>query len=121
MVQCDKCNLWYHFHCVLVNSRVADESWSFDLCSASGGINQIRNQPQASLSPKTTHEVMRESVFPAPTTSAISANHETCSTPELGEHIKEVQSMHYMLNLPRVSKASVASSAIFLFLNKERP
>lgn len=35
MVQCDKCDLWYHFHCVGVDSAIADTSWSCDGCNSS--------------------------------------------------------------------------------------
>lgn len=75
MVQCDKCDQWYHYECVAVNSGVADVSWSCEGCNTNNyvatrsyataqmernpavpnTIGQLR-QPQASSSPTTTGE-----------------------------------------------------------------
>lgn len=32
MVQCDKCDQWYHYDCVAVNSGVANISWNCEGC-----------------------------------------------------------------------------------------
>ncbi|XP_073814325.1 uncharacterized protein [Musca autumnalis] len=63
MVQCDKCDKWYHFNCVGVNSSVSEVSWSCDGCnlnkettsmeenqSAANTIGLL-NVPQATSSP----------------------------------------------------------------------
>ncbi|XP_036347872.1 uncharacterized protein LOC118757252, partial [Rhagoletis pomonella] len=61
MVQCDACDAWYHFHCVGVDSNVADISWSCEICRHGGSTANA--QPTASSSP-TTNQSKRQVHFP---------------------------------------------------------
>lgn len=72
MVQCDKCDQWYHYDCVAVNSGVANISWNCKGCDCNteaAGTNatahsvgnpaipnsmDLLKQPQATSSPTTT-------------------------------------------------------------------
>ncbi|XP_073821123.1 uncharacterized protein [Musca autumnalis] len=71
MVQCDKCDKWYHFNCVGVNSGVSEVSWSCDGCnlnkettsmeenqSAANTIGLL-NVPQATSSPTNAGELLQ--------------------------------------------------------------
>lgn len=78
MVQCDKCDQWYHYDCVGVNSGIADVSWNCDGCnlqhvrtesgnespilesnpSIANSMGPLR-QPQAASSPTVTGELQQ--------------------------------------------------------------
>ena len=73
MVQCDHCDMWYHFDCVGVNSGVADDSWNCKGCKMTftapsttattplisnppiESSDNLLNQPQAMSSPAYVH------------------------------------------------------------------
>lgn len=79
MVQCDKCDKWYHYDCVSVNSGVADVSWSCEGCNTGtnnetacgsnaasitnnqsvANLGDQLRQPQATSSPTNTGEVLQ--------------------------------------------------------------
>ncbi|XP_062701926.1 uncharacterized protein LOC134285359 isoform X2 [Aedes albopictus] len=50
MVQCDSCDLWYHFACVEVTGGIANQSWSCPMCSE----NEI-NLPRLEDAPRDDH------------------------------------------------------------------
>ncbi|XP_073836062.1 uncharacterized protein isoform X2 [Musca autumnalis] len=89
MVQCDKCDKWYHFNCVGVNSGVSEVSWSCDGCnlnkettsmeenqSAANTIGLL-NVPQATSSPTNAGELLQ---MASKTTSGTGGRIPTAST-----------------------------------------
>ncbi|XP_073821452.1 uncharacterized protein [Musca autumnalis] len=89
MVQCDKCDKWYHFNCVGVNSSVSEVSWSCDGCnlnkettsmeenqSAANTIGLL-NVPQATSSPTNAGELLQ---MASKTTSGTGGRIPTAST-----------------------------------------
>ncbi|GBP17522.1 hypothetical protein EVAR_74116_1 [Eumeta japonica] len=61
MVMCDRCDKWYHFTCVGVDSSVADYNWNCDICEPIPSSTSTANivtvssvQPNSTSSP-TSH------------------------------------------------------------------
>lgn len=48
-VQCDKCDLWFHFKCVNVTDAIKDEDWMCASCMREGSIVRQTNQEVRSI------------------------------------------------------------------------
>ncbi|XP_073821397.1 uncharacterized protein [Musca autumnalis] len=89
MVQCDKCDKWYHFNCVGVNSSVSEVSWSCDGCNLNkettsmeenqsvANTTGLLNVPQATSSPTNAGELLQ---MASKTTSGTGGRIPTAST-----------------------------------------
>ncbi|XP_053691447.1 uncharacterized protein LOC128739964 [Sabethes cyaneus] len=51
MVQCDSCDLWYHFICVNVTSEIENMSWSCSRCWAAVSNKQVAPPVEKSIHP----------------------------------------------------------------------